>query len=349
MTDPAAPTTASADVALVICAEPGFLEPQTRLLIRSVRRWAGRLANMPIHVYKPRRSAPFSEETLALCETQGVVVHNQVLNEAHADYPMANPIYVGVEAERELDAEFIVLCDCDTVILGPPEEFLLSDGVNVAVQPVRKANRGSQGPDDPYDTFWLEMYRVCGVEPRRYVQTMTDRVTIRGYWNAGLVVARRTSGLMARWLDHFSKLHEATLSQGGSLAALDQLALAPTVDLFADEAIRELSYAYNYVVPQRALMVDPAMRAAPLDDLILLHYHRWFNREGFLRDVQPPFDPSSPKMTWLEEQLPLQPAHHEPIHGLEPDHLSDAERRQLHRTHSSAFKRARQAYFSNVG
>lgn len=347
MTNPAAPTTASADVALVICAEPGFLEPQTQLLIRSVRRWAGRFANMPIHVYKPRESRPFCDEMLALCKAEGVAVHSEPLNTTHADYPMANPIYVGLEAERSLNYEFIVLCDCDTVILGPPEEFLLPDGVNVGVQPVRKANRGSQGPDDPYDTFWQEMYRVCAVEPRRYVQTMTDRVTIRGYWNAGLVVVRRRAGLMARWLDNFSRIREAALSQGGRRAALDQLALAPTVDLFEDKEICELSYTYNYVIPQRALMVDPEMRAAPLDDLILVHYHRWFNREGFLREVEPPFDVTSPKLQWLEQHLPLQPAHREPLHGLEPGDLSDAERRKLHRTHSSVFKKARQAYYSN--
>lgn len=349
MTNQVTHKSAPADVALVICAEPGFLEPQAQLLIQSVRRWAGRLAEMHVHIYKPRESGPFSDLTLDLCKEHQVTVHNEPLNKKHAQYPMANPIYVGMEAERKLDCEYLVLCDCDTVILGPPEEFILPEGVNVGVQPVRVASRGSQGPEDPYDEFWQEMYRVCGLSPKRFVKTMTDRVKIRGYWNAGLVVARRSAGLMAQWMDYFSRLHEAALSKGGSLAALDQLALAPTVDRYADSEVRELSFIYNYVLPQRALMVDAAMRQVPLDELIHVHYHRWFNREGFLRDVRPAFDPASPRMSWLEQHLPLQPAHHEPLHGLEPDSLSQSEKRKLHRNHSRDFKKSRRSYFENAG
>ena len=41
-------------LAFLLCVEAGPLEPQTLLLVRSIRRWAGEYAGNPIHAFRPR-------------------------------------------------------------------------------------------------------------------------------------------------------------------------------------------------------------------------------------------------------------------------------------------------------
>ena len=331
-------------IAFVITVEPGFLEAQALLLVESIRTWAGPYREEAVVLVQPRSGRTMCEGTRARFERMGASFHHQTLNERLADTPMANPVYVGAWAEQNLSVDCIALCDADSVILNPPEAFELQANALVAVQAVRRKGRGSSGADDPADPNWMDMYRVCGVKPHREVTCMQNGRRIRAYWNGGLVVARRSSGLFSTWLAFVERVADFNRQTGRDLVALDQKVLAPAVDAAAANGVVELPMEYNYAIPQRGIMVRDDMRTVSLEDLVHVHYHHWFNRRHFLTDLRPEFDTSGERFKWLSERLPLAPVHSQPL--LSEESRSAAIKPSRYR---SRFKEARSAYHRYTG
>lgn len=295
------------NLAFLACVEAGNLENQAGLLVRSIRKYAGDLREAPVHLFRPRPGQPLREETIALCAALAVELHEEPLNLEYGYYPISNKIFCGAWAEANLSEEFLVFTDSDTVFLNPPAELLLEGRFLAAVRPVNRKNRGSAGPGDPRDPYWEELYRLCGVRQRPYVETAVDRAPVRGYWNAGLVAVRRSAGLFGQWLEDFRTLMRASHFPPPRkvLNNMDQLSLAATLARVSD-ALAPLDFRYNYPLPLRAELPG-GPREARLEELVHAHYYRWFNTPGFLESLQPPLDPAGEVFAWLRSFLPFKP------------------------------------------
>ncbi|ABA57252.1 hypothetical protein Noc_0739 [Nitrosococcus oceani ATCC 19707] len=315
----------------LFCIEAGYLEPQSLLLARSIRRWGGRYACCPIHAFQPRQGPPLAPTTLDGLQALGVVLHEEPLNHEHRFYPFANKIYACAWAEEMLQEEILVFCDSDTIFLGEPSAFDLNLALDAALQPVVLVGQGSTGPGHPHDDFWQQMYQIAGVKHTPYVNTMERGIPIRGYWNAGLIAVRRSAGICKQWLQIFRLLMKVNhIPPSGNINNLDQLSLAATLAQFP-ERIGALDYRYNYAIPRRALFHGP-MGTVDLDELIHIHYHRWFNRPQFLELLTPPLGRDTPEYKWLKSFLPFHPTMDEPLHGQMGTQVSRAELRQRHGT-----------------
>lgn len=304
-------------VAFVMCVEAGYLEAQSVLLARSLRRWGGELADSQILAYSPRAASRVPETTAAELQDLGVKVIVDDLNQADADYPFANKIHACRHAEQLVDAEVICFLDTDTVFIAEPSALRLAGGADLAVQPVVGKGQGSKGPDDPDDAYWMTSFDLCGVEPGRFVQTMRDRISIRGYYNAGLVAMRRSAGLADRWATFFRQLRESNHVHPRGIENLDQHALA-MVAASAEPKVEILDWPYNHALPQRGRFPEP-LKSASLDDLVHIHYHRWFNVPDFLGRLDPPLDRNDPRFEWLDAHLPLQPEIEAELHSADTD------------------------------
>jgi len=299
-------------VAFLACIERGKLEQQGLLLCRSIRRYAGRFANAPIHTFQPRAGLEIAEETADELRALGVEHHTVLLNSRFHGYPIGNKIIVSAFAERFLDEEILVFLDSDTFFAGEPALFDLPGGVDAAAWPVDRKRNGSTGPGDPHDTYWTDLYRVFGVREEPFVESNSDQERIRAYFNSGLVVARRSAGIMNEWLDVFLQMEEdKRLPPDGSMQFLDQVSLA-IVLAKRWQRVSQLDWRYNYPLPQRARLAEPA-RSAGLQEMIHIHYHRWFQKPEFLRLLRPPLDLESDVARWLEPQLPFQPTIDDPM------------------------------------
>jgi hypothetical protein len=321
------------NIAFIACIEPGRLESQTLLLCESLRAFGGSLAGAPIHTWQPRCGPALPAATLQALEGLGVAHHVEPLNSRFHDYPIGNKIFVSARAEEVLEAEVIVFVDSDTVFLNEPEALRLPAGVAVAARPVDHRNRGSSGPDDPNEPYWVRVHEVAGLPAPApdgpYIETAVGRERVRPYFNAGLIAARREAGVFRAWRDMFLALmragHVPGVSagapiptansggggRGGQMTFMDQIALAAVVAK-RPAALRLLDWRYNYPLPKRPLL-PPPQAEAPLESLIHVHYHRWFNRPGFLDELTPRLDPSSAIVRWLSERLPLRPVIDEPL------------------------------------
>lgn len=314
-------------VAFLFCVDSNYLERQGVLLARSIRRWGGHWAGSPLHAFRPADGEPLSRSCTDALDELEVVVHDLPLADERQAAPFANKIHAGAAAESLLDADVLVFCDSDTVFVAPPDALELAPGTDAAAAPVGRPGHGSGGAGDANERYWLRLYELLGVEGRPFVETTITGERIRGYWNAGLVAARRDAGVFARWLGDFRALVDAGhLPPGVRVNNMDQLALAGTLARDPDR-VASLDHRYNYPIPRRAALRGP-MRVADLDELVHLHYHRWFNRPGFLGLLDPPLRPDTPQYRWLDAQLPLEPVIFEPLHGQEPAG-SKRERRRL--------------------
>lgn len=295
-------------VAFVLCVEAGNLENQAGLLVRSIRRWGGGYSQSRIVAYRPRVGPPLRRETIDLFDAHAVDLDETVRNRDLHHYPIGNKVFAAAAAEHDLDDDVVVFLDSDTVILGEPSDLDLSGGAAIALRPVDRKGRGSEGPHDPADAYWTRLYDLCGVQDDRFVTTTVDGLSVRAYWNAGLIAARRDAGIFGRWLRDLCTLARAGHLPGGKMTNLDQVALSTaTADV---DDITVLDHRYNYPLPLRARLPEP-MRTLGIDQLVHVHYHQWFNRSGYLSLVRPPLDRTSARYEWLSAALPFEPLIHD--------------------------------------
>jgi hypothetical protein len=300
----------SGGVAYLACVERGRLESQGVLLCESIRRFAGQFANAPIHTFQPRAGTDISDATLTRLRELNVEHHKDLLNRDLHDYPIGNKVIVSAHAEKVLDEPILVFLDSDTFFAGEPGLFDLSEEVDAAARPVDRKRIGSCGQSDPNDAYWRTLYSTFGIRDEPFVETNSDQERIRAYFNSGLVVARRSAGVLSEWLQVLKRLFgDALLPPDGSTQFLDQVSLA-IVLARRFERVSQLDWRYNYPLPQRSRLIEPA-RSAALGDLIHLHYHRWFQKPGFLRLLRPELDFDNEVGRWLEARLPLQPVIHD--------------------------------------
>lgn len=311
------------NIAFIACAEKGYLEDQVVLLCRSIRRFTGRYASSSIYTFQPREGMEISHDTLNLLKGMNVNHITEPINRLYPNYPIGNKIFVCAWAEKNLTEDVLVFLDSDTMFCNEPEAFDLSDNTIVAIRPVDKKGRGSRGEDDMNDSYWQTLYELCGIQDRPFIRTTIDQDYIRAYFNAGLIVCRRSSGIFQRWKRFFLTLMEAShiptkaAKKELVLNNMDQLSLSASISDRMD-SVKILDERYNYPLPLRSINKSD-MSTAQLSSLIHIHYHRWFRKPNFLRLLQPPLDPSDEIFSWIESYLPLNPVIHDSLdfRGLE--------------------------------
>jgi hypothetical protein len=313
-------------ITFLACVERGELEAKTLLLCRSIRRYGGCFADAPIFTFQPRRGTSVSSSTRRALASLGVTHVSERLNKQFPDYAIGNKIFAAARGEELARTEFVAFLDSDTIITSEPNELALPAGIDAAARPVDYWRHGeeplddpdhphwkthhrrvaSAGPGDPIDGYWRRMYELCGITGEPWVETVGDRKRIRAYFNSGLVVARRSASLFAAWQRDFLRLIDANhLPPNGDRHYLDQLSLAATLARVW-QRVRILDGRYNYPLIGRPLLAQP-LRGAQLEELVHVHYNRYFNVPGFLASVRPALRRESEVVGWLTQYLPLQP------------------------------------------
>ncbi|MCB1593387.1 MAG: hypothetical protein KDI76_00610, partial [Xanthomonadales bacterium] len=82
-------------------------------------------------------------------------------------------------------------------------------------------------------------------------------------------------------------------------------ALAVTAQRYK-EHVEILPQTYNYPIPFRPIMRDRPGHPK-FDELVHVHYHKWFQHPGFLDYVTTEEEKKTEQYLWLKEHLPLLP------------------------------------------
>lgn len=287
-------------LAFLVCTEPGPLEAESLLLARSIRMFGGRFARLPILSIQPRDTPPLRAETLRAFSAEDVSHLRIRLNTRYLHYPVANKALSAAWAERHLDFDAFVMLDSDKFMLAEPALLDLDAQHPIALRPVHQKLCGSTGADGNAD-YWSRFYAAFRLRSRWRVETTLHGENILGYWNSGLVAARREAGLYARWLHYLDRILTEPLLPDRARYFADQFALAAAVDSI-DHPVRILPRAYNYPIAfhRQAL---PGQGIQAWSELVTGHYHKMFYQPMLGHPIADTGLPEDERATWLIEAL----------------------------------------------
>lgn len=307
-------------VAFIACIENNRLASETLLLAKSIRKFGGRLSNSTIYTFNPRGNGRLSKAHYDELHSLEIRHSDEILNTIHSTYPQANKCYAAARTEELAKEDVLVFLDSDSVFLNEPLGFLLPEHVVAAATPVWAAGIGSRGPDDPADAVWRTARSICNVSskgPR--VRTRLTQNDVGFYCNAGLVAARRSTGLFSQWLNCFTQLSSNPIIRNmlsfrapsePSISIdffLDQIALTIALLPRTSEIVL-LDERYNCPLHNRHLLEEAYPdKQFDLDTIVHFHYNRSFHEIGFIESFEPPFSPKSTQYKWLVQHLPLEP------------------------------------------
>jgi hypothetical protein len=249
----------------------------------------------------------------------GVRYVREPLNLTGNPYLPINRIVAGRWAERNVDAEYIVLLDTDTLFVRPPS-FARAD---VGVRPVDAKGATSAGAHDPLDAYWSEMCALAGITPAAlpYVTATVDGIRVRASYNGGFCIAKRTLGVFHETHRVFEASRRRDMrplrGRGASVYAStgyvgaeasewwgsSQAALSVAIHARTDD-VRVYDSRYN--VPLHLVEPDGGW---PASDPVLLHYH-WLSapqhRVDLFRRLKR-FEVGAPFVSWLRDWLEVEP------------------------------------------
>jgi hypothetical protein len=312
-------------VEFVLVVEAGTLEYQARLLCESIRVHGGCYRDAPIIAVSPTPGRRPSRDFGSFAERHAVDYLERSLRMECPEYRTTNRIHAAAERADRSRAEVIVVIDSDTIFLREPD-FRLDD-TDVAVRPVDVKGICTAGEADTYDPYWRSLCDLGGIDYERlpFITPTLDDRCVRASYNGGLVIVRRSSGILQKAADLFGRsvraglrpraLGDATLfaSTGfvgeiasaywGSSQATLSVAIWSTTD-----RVRILEPTYNVPIHLWDQWLA-RYQNLPLGDLVHVHYH-WLcspdhARSNPLLDGRLPLSPDV--RAWIRARVPFPP------------------------------------------
>ena len=309
------------NVGFVACIEGGVLEAQALLLFESIRHYAGRFSDCSIYALSPRSGHNISVSGKCKLEQLQVTYIDTVLNTECREYGSANRVAAAAYIEEMYPHEILVVLDSDTLFLREPDRILLPPDVDVAVRPVDVKGMCTDGPADPFDTYWRDLCRCCGVDYEKipWTESFVDHHRIKASYNGGLVIVRGRLGILRQWSDFFFAsirqrlqpyAHERRFRSGvnwidstaSKLWGSNQAALSLAI-WNNTRRVQELPPTYNYPLTVHD-QIDKTTAAAVFAHLVHVHYH-WLLEESPRRN--PLFNSAGPlssaQQDWLRGNI----------------------------------------------
>jgi glyoxylase-like metal-dependent hydrolase (beta-lactamase superfamily II) len=303
-------------LAFVTYVSAPYQENAAAMLIDSIRAHGGAYRDCPVYVVlTDEDNAPGTR--LPRANVEILPLRLEVLIQG---YPFAVKAYAAAKVEELTAGKFHSLAwfDPETLLLNPPKEMDLSEGIAAAVNPVTLTNTG-QKESEPINAYWAAIYKACSLDPQKLfaVETGVDCNKIRAWLNCGIFAVRPERGLCREWakiLDalihdpefqhvhiqdalHKTFLHQAVISTliVSRLERSEIHLFSPGngYPLFCHNIDFQTSYG-SFRVPDHKM-------AKRLNDLTsVFHESFWFSHPDWLKSI-PPAD--APLKEWLNDRF----------------------------------------------
>lgn len=262
--------------AIVVCIESGSLEYKGLCLLVTLRKNFGCFKDVPVYVYSPRRGKEVSSWLVQAFKILGATHVSLPLNEKFQDYPLANKPISMAHAEKTIECDYLIFLDSDILCWSQPNLFILPEGRDLAMTVDTTKTVASSGPDDSFDPVWMDLYEKANANVK-YVPWVTTSLTderVRGWWGSGVVVSRRSAGLMVKWLDLFESALEKTPFFPEMKYLREQMTIC-ALAAASGSRFQELPISYNYQVQNYEHFSG---RGCSPQDAVLWHYQPFFNK-----------------------------------------------------------------------
>ena len=178
-------------------------EVQSLMLAKSLRHFGEVLADLPIWIYTPE-GQPLQGPVLEALQDLDVELIPFPMDAAIRRFPFAGKTLAAAVAEERAEKEGVILAwhDRTGFIHQAPFDFILPAGINLAFRPTDIANIGAP-LDEPLPEFWQKYLAHFSLDAEALtpITTAIDKVDLRLYVNAGLLVVRPENRLLRTWAD----------------------------------------------------------------------------------------------------------------------------------------------------
>jgi hypothetical protein len=279
------------------------------VMVESLRTFGGELRNAPVWVYLPdnQREVEKSVETRPI-PTKVTLKRSNTPADAR-QFWFSGKVFAAALAESDAVGRYqlLVWLDPDVLFVKEPRDFLLPDSISLGYRPVMHRLIGSLFSEPP-DEFWTRVYDKMGVSSSAIfsMATPVDQVTIRAYFNAGLLIVRPEMEVLRKWPECYAVLYSDAVfldwckQDKRKAIFLHQVALAGDIlSTLRKTDMVELPATYSYSLFLRD-KYPVSQRPASLDDVVLFRHEFIFStRAGFEQAKD-----SSRICQWMGERVP---------------------------------------------
>lgn len=280
------------------------------VLAESIRTFGGEFKDSPIWVYVPESLANADSALSETIHALGVQLKASKAPEASLRFYYARKVFAAAQAEDEAEGKsgILVWLDNDTVILKEPGVFVLPANIVLGYRPVMHKNIGSLYSEPP-DEFWSRIYADLNVSPETLfpMETFTDHLMVRPYFNAGVLIVKPEAGILRKWSEVFPILYSDStivdMCREDKLRHifLHQAALSAAIQLaIGQDKMLRLPDNVNYPIFFKA-MYGADQEYSDLSDVITLRYEAFFRNPipDWANRLQGPNE----VVVWLKEHL----------------------------------------------
>ena len=283
--------------------------PETMLLVESIREFGGSLSNCPIWLFTMKNREEIPEDILVKLGKLSVEIFTLELEPEIAKFPFVGHVYAAKKAEEMAinKSKFLVYLGTNSIFVQEPKLFLLEEGRNLGYRPVHHILIGSKY-DQPLDKFWRLIYEKTEVTEDMLfpMQTHVDGNIIRPYINSGYLVVRPERGFFREWWRYYqSNYNDAEFEEFYNkddlyLTFIHQAILSGVfLSFLKREEIRELPFEYNYPI-NLYLEASENFKPKRLNQLVTIRYY--LEKIKSLDDFkQIPFE--EPLRSWLSKRI----------------------------------------------
>lgn len=301
------------DLHIVAIVEKGYLEHQLKLLILSVEQFVKPHINVKLIACSPRFGKSPDQVYINFLHHHNVDFIDEPLNQDHDYFPLCNGIYASDFVARNYkNINSLLLVDTDTLFFNTINKEIL-DLNSIHMRAVDNKGIGSLGNTDTNNQFWDDTFRFFDIiSSHAKIKTTVSQQMIRPYYNSGFVLVNKNIDFMQQWKKDFIILMNSTIrtTPSSSRHKVDYGFIEQMVLSITSEKIKEptniLPQTYNYPIPFRPILKDRPNHPR-FDELVHVHYHKWFQHPGFLDYVTTEEEKESEQYKWLKEHLPLLP------------------------------------------
>ncbi len=280
------------------------------VMAESIRQFGGDMCGAPIWVYRPEDRSPADSILLKKAAALKVIIKPSRTPSEAGEFWFAGKVYASAAAETDADGKCIILAwlDPDEIFVQEPKEFMLAEGIDFGYRPVIHKVIGSIYAEPP-DEFWSRVYSRLSVPESAVfpVVSPVDQLTLRAYFNAGVLIVRPERGLLRAWPGSFRTLYTDSVfvewcrTDQRRAIFLHQAALAGHVlTRLKLSEMKELPSTYNYP----AFFHDrypTDKRPASLDDVAMFR-HEFFSPGRQYMDILAV--DRSRIIDWVKQRLP---------------------------------------------
>lgn len=274
---------------------PGQLEKQALLFARSIRTFGGRFKSSTITMVTPQQPDSISRSVQDELRYLQVELCDIEIAEPILAFPFGAKVMAAAKAENvtSRNSELLVWMDTDSILIQEPEALILPKDKILGFRPVDHTLIASRF-EAPIDDFWHLIYGKFGISKETVYPMVTsvDQVTIRPYFNAGMLVVRPDAALLENWSTAFARCFDDEdfsfyYRQNVMYKIFFHQAVLAAVILSTvnEEELYQLPHRVNYPLHLHAEYPSD-LKAESMNDLVSCRYDTAFQDEKWREGIR---------------------------------------------------------------